>query len=224
MPSLHLCQALLLYCFEAALRCNELVKTAVPDVTGSEPGPASVGRCYNTTWRRPQRAALRSMTSWFTLRCPDITKHCLTLPPRRALLYYYFAAAGNDSFAQLALGYRHAHGLGVPKSCQTAVRRSGLALESCPLCASWSRYTRAHRRRHAAVAPRLVANALPNRHPGSRRRPAHVLAQVLYYNPVAEQVVELARFPNSLPQVRHFFSVQVQFRFTPRLNRHAAGL
>ena len=39
----------------------------------------------------------------------------------RALLHYYFAAAGNSSFAQLALGYRHAHGLGVPKSCQSAV-------------------------------------------------------------------------------------------------------
>ena len=43
------------------------------------------------------------------------------------------------------LGYRHAHGLGVPKSCQAAV---------------------------------------------------------LYYQPVAEEVVGLARMPNSLPHVR----------------------
>lgn len=63
----------------------------------------------------------------------------------RALLYYYFAAAGNDSAAQMALGYRHMHGLGVPRSCQAAV---------------------------------------------------------LYYNPLAEQLVERARYPQSLPQVR----------------------
>ena len=62
----------------------------------------------------------------------------------RALLHYYFAAAGNDTFAQMALGYRHAHGLGVPQSCTAAV---------------------------------------------------------LYYNPVAEQVIELARHPSSLPEV-----------------------
>ena len=61
-----------------------------------------------------------------------------------ALAHYYFAAAGNDSFARVALGYRHMHGLGVPRSCQTAV---------------------------------------------------------LYYQPVAEQVVELARQPGSLPYV-----------------------
>ncbi|KAK9818102.1 hypothetical protein WJX72_007209 [[Myrmecia] bisecta] len=60
------------------------------------------------------------------------------------LLNYYFSASSNDTFAQLALGYRHKHGLGVPKSCQAAV---------------------------------------------------------LYYNPVAEQVVELARRPGTIPQV-----------------------
>ena len=67
-------------------------------------------------------------------------------PPRwpEALPHCFFAAAGNDSAARMALGYRHMHGLGVPKSCQAAV---------------------------------------------------------LYYQPVAEQVVELARLPNALPQV-----------------------
>ena len=50
----------------------------------------------------------------------------------RALLHYYFAAAGNDSFAQLALGYRHAHGLGVPKSCQSSVRVQ--TLKAAGLC------------------------------------------------------------------------------------------
>lgn len=39
----------------------------------------------------------------------------------RALLNYYFAASGNDSFSQMVLGYRHAHGLGVPQSCEAAV-------------------------------------------------------------------------------------------------------
>ena len=61
-----------------------------------------------------------------------------------ALLNYFFAAAGNDSFAQMALGYRHMYGVDVPQSCQ---------------------------------------------------------AGLLYYNPVAEQVVEAARYPGQLPQV-----------------------
>ena len=64
-----------------------------------------------------------------------------------ALAHYFFAASGNDSFARMALGYRHMQGLGVPRSCQTAV---------------------------------------------------------LYYQPVAEQVVELARTPNSLPYVSRY--------------------
>ena len=38
-----------------------------------------------------------------------------------ALPYLYFAAAGNDSLAQLSLGYRHATGAGVPRSCAAAV-------------------------------------------------------------------------------------------------------
>ena len=61
-----------------------------------------------------------------------------------ALVHYFFAASGNDSFARMALGYRHMQGLGVPRSCQTAV---------------------------------------------------------LYYQPVAEEVVELAQTPDSLPFV-----------------------
>lgn len=61
-----------------------------------------------------------------------------------ALLNYFFAAAGNDSFAQMALGYRHMYGVDVPQSCP---------------------------------------------------------AGLLYYNPVAEQVIEAARYPGQLPQV-----------------------
>eukprot|EP00878_Enallax_costatus_P015396 GHUV01016127.1.p1 GENE.GHUV01016127.1~~GHUV01016127.1.p1 ORF type:complete len:751 (+),score=236.62 GHUV01016127.1:451-2703(+) len=38
-----------------------------------------------------------------------------------ALLYYFFGAANGDQFSQAALGYRHTFGLGVPKSCWTAV-------------------------------------------------------------------------------------------------------
>lgn len=51
---------------------------------------------------------------------PDLFSFGLPDVPR-AVLHYFFAAAGNDSFAQLALGYRHANGLGVPKSCHTAI-------------------------------------------------------------------------------------------------------
>jgi SEL1 protein len=38
-----------------------------------------------------------------------------------ALLHYYFGAANGDAFSRAALGYRHTFGLGVPKSCWTAV-------------------------------------------------------------------------------------------------------
>eukprot|EP00879_Flechtneria_rotunda_P018269 GHRR01019166.1.p1 GENE.GHRR01019166.1~~GHRR01019166.1.p1 ORF type:complete len:833 (+),score=340.80 GHRR01019166.1:350-2848(+) len=38
-----------------------------------------------------------------------------------ALLHYYFGAAAGDPFSRAALGYRHTFGLGVPKSCWTAV-------------------------------------------------------------------------------------------------------
>jgi hypothetical protein len=38
-----------------------------------------------------------------------------------ALLHYYFGAASGDAFSRAALGYRHTFGLGVPKSCWTAV-------------------------------------------------------------------------------------------------------
>lgn len=39
----------------------------------------------------------------------------------RALLNYYFAGRQNSSVANLVMGYRHSVGLGVPKSCATAV-------------------------------------------------------------------------------------------------------
>jgi TPR repeat protein len=38
-----------------------------------------------------------------------------------ALLHFYFGAASGDRFSQAALGYRHTHGIGVPKSCWSAV-------------------------------------------------------------------------------------------------------
>jgi len=62
-------------------------------------------------------------------RCFDIVL-CLPLSLLRdpgqpdeagAILNYYFAAASGDNFASAALGYRHAFGLGVPKSCWSAV-------------------------------------------------------------------------------------------------------
>lgn len=39
----------------------------------------------------------------------------------KALVHLYFASSGNHTMAQMALGFRHMHGLGVPKSCATAV-------------------------------------------------------------------------------------------------------
>lgn len=44
------------------------------------------------------------------------------IPPNQpsALIHYYFAAKEGEPTAHLALGYRHLHGIGVPRSCQTA--------------------------------------------------------------------------------------------------------
>ncbi|GMH46075.1 hypothetical protein BSKO_14039 [Bryopsis sp. KO-2023] len=39
----------------------------------------------------------------------------------KALLHYSFGAMGNDSVSQMALGYRHMAGVGVPKNCPSAV-------------------------------------------------------------------------------------------------------
>ena len=38
----------------------------------------------------------------------------------QAILHFYFAAKSGDNTARMALGYRHMHGIGVPKSCWTA--------------------------------------------------------------------------------------------------------
>ena len=57
----------------------------------------------------------------FTLRAPD---------PAAALAHYAFAAAAGDPAAQMALGYRHLYGMGVPASCQT-----GACVRAClPAC------------------------------------------------------------------------------------------
>lgn len=74
----------------------------------------------------------------FILREPDVPA---------ALVYYHFAAKAGDPIAQMTLAYRHLHGLGVPKSCQTAA---------------------------------------------------------LYYAPVAEKVLDMAKLPESLPSSRSF--------------------
>ena len=76
-----------------------------------------------------------SETTLYHLEAPNMPE---------GLLNYFFGAAGNDSFAQMALGYRHMYGVDVPQSCQ---------------------------------------------------------AGLLYYNPVAEQVIQASRYPNQLPQV-----------------------
>jgi hypothetical protein len=36
----------------------------------------------------------------------------------KAVLHQYFAALGGDARGQMAMAYRHLHGIGVPKSCQ----------------------------------------------------------------------------------------------------------
>jgi len=46
---------------------------------------------------------------------------CQQPDEQAAILNYYFAAANGDNFARVALGYRHTYGLGVPKSCWSAV-------------------------------------------------------------------------------------------------------
>ena len=39
----------------------------------------------------------------------------------KAILHYYFAAKSGDDLSHLVLGFKHMHGLGVPKSCWSAV-------------------------------------------------------------------------------------------------------
>jgi SEL1 protein len=76
--------------------------------------------------------------------CFDALRTSVQPDEQAAILHHYFGALGGDPGSQMALGYRHLTGLGVPKNC-------------------WS-----------AVA---------------------------YYQPVAEQVVQLAMTPGSLPQL-----------------------
>lgn len=45
---------------------------------------------------------------------------CMQPDEAQALLHYYFGAMGGDAASRMALGYRHAHGLAVPKSCWSA--------------------------------------------------------------------------------------------------------
>jgi TPR repeat protein len=40
--------------------------------------------------------------------------------PAKATLYHYFASTGGNVASLMALGYKHMHGIGVPKSCDTA--------------------------------------------------------------------------------------------------------
>ena len=39
--------------------------------------------------------------------------------PAAAMVHYTFAAHAGDPVAQMSLGYRHLHGIDVPRSCQT---------------------------------------------------------------------------------------------------------
>jgi TPR repeat protein len=61
----------------------------------------------------PKKAVKASGVNYFVLGQPDVPK---------ALVHYYFAARGGDALAQMALGYRHLYGLGVPQSCPTAAK------------------------------------------------------------------------------------------------------
>jgi hypothetical protein len=67
------------------------------------------------------------MEEVFASTLPDIITSavlcviCMQPDEAGAVLNYYFGAANGDLFASAALGYRHAYGLGVPKSCWSAV-------------------------------------------------------------------------------------------------------
>lgn len=88
----------------------------------------------------------------FLILCQRDNSHaplCVQPDTAAAILHYYFAALGGDAFSNMALGYRHMVGLGVPRSCWTAakyyqgvadkVRTSNVvlpsvkAIMSCPL-------------------------------------------------------------------------------------------
>lgn len=46
-----------------------------------------------------------------------------------AIVLYHFAARNGDPLAQISLGYRHLHGIGVPRSCRTAALYYAAAAE-----------------------------------------------------------------------------------------------
>lgn len=81
--------------------------------------PADIGeavRLYN------QSAALGNETAQFVVGV--LYAHGLfgfPLDESKAVLHYYFAALGGSQDAQLALSYRHENGIGVPRSCPSAV-------------------------------------------------------------------------------------------------------
>ena len=52
----------------------------------------------------------------------------------KALLHYSFAAFGGNSFAQMALGYRHWAGMGVATSCEKALDHYRRVVRTFSVC------------------------------------------------------------------------------------------
>lgn len=61
----------------------------------------------------------------------------------QALVHYHFAAMAGNADASMALGFRHMHGIGVPRNCFTAaeyylpVAKKGVALSLFSCYNSW---------------------------------------------------------------------------------------
>ena len=64
-------------------------------------------------------AAQHSLAFLYSLRLADPSSTAPSAAPL-SILYDYFAATAGNVGAKLSMGYRHLHGYGVPKSCETA--------------------------------------------------------------------------------------------------------
>ena len=143
-----------------------------------------------------------------------------------ALLSYYFAAASNQTGAQMVLGYRYPLGL-ARLSAQNRVQ--SLLASRLPVQVMFSfvagiQHLPAWQSRACTVKLRSsIALFLLCRHMYGIDVPKSCQAALLYYNPVAERVVEAARAPGQLPPVSTgVTALHVQLLLSPSLRKDAA--
>jgi TPR repeat protein len=69
-------------------------------------------KCEKQALGTPQFMASCSLASLLLCFQPD---------EAASMLHFFFGSKGGDALSRMALGYRHMYGVGVPRSCPTAV-------------------------------------------------------------------------------------------------------